>query len=192
MAYIVGEVVLYDSTLYSNDRFKNAFIRSTSEETFHYVEKNFDKIMDAEEKIILLNLKLQNNNLTEKEVTKIFAQIDAYKKTIKTIFFDTQNRIFTSYFKAKLNNLFSVQDIEDYRRKLYAYKDLLGVTEDYTYYNEFYINSMAKLEQAYDRITGSTSLIAYKRNFWQVLFGKITKLFGLGKNTEVVNGDGSI
>ena len=67
MAYIVGDVVLYDSTLYSNDRFKNAFIRSTSEATFNQVEKNFDKILDAEEKIILATSHLEQDELNEKE-----------------------------------------------------------------------------------------------------------------------------
>ena len=61
MSYIVGDVVLYDSTLYSNDRFKNAFINLTSESTFNKIEKNFDKILDAEEKIINITAKLQKD-----------------------------------------------------------------------------------------------------------------------------------
>ena len=191
MAYIVGEVVLYDSTLYSNDRFKKAFIRSTSEDTFHFVEKNFDKLMDTEEKIIVLNQKLQTSDLAEKEAIKIQAQIKALKKVIQSTFFDTQNRIFTSYFKVKLNNLFSPQDIDDYRKKLFFYRNLIGVAEDYTFFDNFYTNKMAELEQAYERITCS-SLIAYKKHFWQILFGKIAKLFGIKKNSEVVNEDSQL
>ena len=191
MAYIVGDVVLYDSTLYSNDRFKKAFINSTSEEAFHFVEKNFDKILDTEEKIIILNQKLQTCTLTEKELMKTQSQILSLKKTIQTTFFDTQNKIFTSYFKVKLNNLFSPQDIEDYRKKLLFYKNLIGISENYTFFDNFYNTKMAELEQAYERITCS-SLVAYKKNFLQILFRKIAKLFGIGQNSKAFNEDGSL
>ena len=187
MAYVVGEVVLYDSTLYSNDRFKKAFIHSTSEETFHQVEKNFDKIMDSEEKIILANLKLQSTNLTQKDVSKINTQIDNYKKIIQSIFLETQNKIFTSYFNKRLNNLFSPQDIEDFRKKIYFYRNLIGITDNYTYFDDFYNTLMIKLDEIYDKITISTSLITYKTSFWQIIFGKISKLFGFSKSSEVIN-----
>lgn len=178
MAYIVGDVVLYDSTLYSNDRFKNAFIRSTSEATFNQIEKNFDKILDAEEKIILATSHLEQDELNEKEIAKASTQIGIYKKIIQDTFIETQNKIFTSYFDKSLNNLYSVQDIEDFRKKLYCYKDLLGTTENYTYFNDYYIYLMNKLDEVYEQITGDTSLVVYKRSIWQILLSKLSKLFG--------------
>lgn len=177
MAYIVGEVVLYDSTLYSNDRFKNAFIRATSESTFHNIEKNFDKILDAEEKIINITSNIQENELTEKEIAKASTQIGLYKKIIQDTFIETQNKIFTSYFDKSLNNLYSVQDIEDFRKKLYSYKDLLGTTENYTYFNDYYIYLMTKLDEIYEQITGDTSLVIYKRSLWEIILAKLSKLF---------------
>lgn len=186
MAYIVGDVVLYDSTLYSNDRFKNAFIRSTSETTFNKIEKNFDKILDAEEKIILATSRLQKDELNEKEIAKASTQIGIYKKIIQKTFIETQNKIFTSYFNKRLDNLYSVQDIEDFRKKLYFYKDLLGTTENYTYFNDYYIYLMNKLDEVYEQITGNTSLVIYKRNLWQILFSKLSKLFGKAKETEKI------
>ena len=192
MAYVVGEVVLYDSTLYSNDRFKRAFIYSTSEDTFQQVEKNFDKIMDIEEKIILANLKLQNNDLVQNEVLKINTQIKNYKKEIQNTFIETQNKIFTSYFNKRLNSLFSAQDIEDFRKKLYSYSALIGTTDNYTYFNDFYNNLMDKLDIVYEKITINTSLVTYRRSFWHILFGKVAKIFGIAKFSEAVKRDGSI
>lgn len=184
MAYIVGDVVLYDSTLYSNDRFKNAFIRLTSESTFHQIEKNFDKILEAEEKIILATSNLQEHDLDDKQIAKISTQISVYKKIIQDTFIETQNKIFTSYFDKRLNNLYSVQDIEDFRRKLYSYKDLLGIIDGYTYFNDYYIYLMTKLDNIYDQITGKTSLVPYQRNLWQILLSKLSKLFGRTSETE--------
>lgn len=184
MAYIVGDIVLYDSTLYSNDRFKNAFIRSTSEAVFNQIEKNFDKILDAEERIILATSKLQQDELNEKEIAKASTQIGLYKKVIQDTFIETQNKIFTSYFNKRLDNLYSVQDIEDFRKKLYCYKDLLGTTENYTYFNDYYIYLMTKLDEIYEQITGETSLVVYKRSIWQILLSKLSKLFGKANETE--------
>ena len=186
MSYIVGEVVLYDSTLYSNDRFKNAFIRATSESTFNQIEKNFDKILEAEEKIICTTSHLQEDELNEKEIAKASSKIGIYKKIIQDTFIETQNKIFTSYFNKRLDNLYSVQDIEDFRKKLYCYKDLLGTTENYTYFNEYYIHLMTKLDEVYEQITGVTSLVVYKRSIWQILLSKLSKLFGRGKETEKI------
>lgn len=177
MAYIVGEVVLFDSTLYSNDRFKNAFIRLTSDSTFRQVEKGFDKILKAEEKIILETARLQKNDLSEKEIAKASSQIGICKKVIQDTFIKTQNKIFTSYFNKSLQNLYSVQDIEDYRKKLYCYKDLLGSTDNYTYFNDYYIYLMSKLDEIYELITGSNSLVPYKRNILQIILSKLSKIF---------------
>ncbi len=184
MAYVVGEVVLFDSTLYSNNRFKNTFIRLTSDSTFHKVEKNFDKILEAEEKIIRLTSRIEQEDLVEKEIAKISSQIGIYKKLIQDTFIETQNKILTSYFNRSLNNLYSVQDIEDFRKKLYCYKDLLGTTENYTYFNDYYISLMTKLDEIYEAITGETALVPYKRSLWQILLGKISKLFGKSYETE--------
>ena len=43
MAYLIGEDVLFDSTLYSNDKFKNSFIKLCGQKTLNQIEKNFDK-----------------------------------------------------------------------------------------------------------------------------------------------------
>ncbi len=184
MAYLIGESTLYDSTLYSNDKFKNAFIHSTSQSIFSQIEKNFDRILKVEEKIILLTSHLQQDELNDKEIAKASTKIGNYKKIIQQTFIETQNKIFTSYFDKSLHNLYSVQDIEDYRRKLYSYKDLLGTTENYTYFNDYYIYLMTKLDELYEQITGQTALVPYKRSLWQIISSKIAKLLRGGTQTQ--------
>lgn len=180
MAYITGENVLFDSTLYSNDKFKNSFIKLCGENTLRQIERNFDKILNAEEQIILCTSKLQKDNLNEKEIAKASTRIGNYKKIIKDTFIETQNKIFTSYFDKAMNNLYSSQEIEDYRRKLYNYKDLLGTTDNYTYFNDYYIQRMTELDTLYESINQTALPTVYKRSLWQILLSKLSKLLGNG------------
>lgn len=184
MAYITGKEALLDSTLYSNDKFKNSFMKLCGEHTLYQIEKNFDKILNAEEQIILCTSKLQNDDLVEKEIVKASLKIGNCKKIIKDTFIKTQNKILTSYFDKALNNLHSSQDIEDYRRKLYNYKDLLGTTDNYTYFNDYYINRMTQLDEIYESLTQTNLPMVYKRSILEILLSKISKLFG--KRSETV------
>lgn len=184
MAYITGEYVLFDSTLFSNTKFKNCFIKLCGKTTFFEIEKNFDKILEAEEQIIRLTSRIQQEELNEKELAKASTQIKTCKKIIQTTFIETQNKILTSYFNNSLQYLYSVQDIENYRKKLYCYKDLLGTTSNYTYFNEYYIHLMTKLDEIYESITGHNFLVPYKKSLWQILFSKLAKLFQKNIETE--------
>ena len=135
--------------------------------------------------IVQCIVKIQNNNLSDNEIARISSKIGFYKKVVQNTFIETQNKIFTSHFNKRLNNLYSTQDIEDFRKKLYGYKNLIGVTENYTYFNDYYINMMVKLDEVYERITGETSLLPYRRSIWQIITSKIASLLGIReKETE--------
>ena len=71
MAYITGETVLFDSTFTSNDKFKNEFIKLTSEKTYDDIEYYVDQILDLEEKIIKLNNKSSSYDERNKTVEKL-------------------------------------------------------------------------------------------------------------------------
>ena len=58
LAYLIGEDILFESTINSNDNFKNKFIESTSIKTFLCVQSALDSILYAEESIIKLNNKI--------------------------------------------------------------------------------------------------------------------------------------
>lgn len=180
MAYITGEDVLFESTLFSNDKFKNSFIKLCGEKQFYKCQDNLDIISNAEEKIVLTNAKLQRDNLSDRAIAKFAKQIYNCKKLITNTFIDTQNLIFTSYFTNSLNNIYTVQDIEDFRKKLYNYRDLLGTTDNYFYFNDFYIDMMAKLDVKYEFITGNNYMVEYKPSFVEILLSKVGKLLRLG------------
>lgn len=176
IAYLVGEDILFDSTLYSNDKFKNSFVKLFGQSALKQIENNFDKILNAEEQIILSTSRLQNDELNEKEIAKASTKIYNCKKIIKETFIETQNKIFTSYFDIKLSSLYSSQDIEDYRKKLYNYKDLLGTTDNYTYFNDYYINRMTQLDTIYESLKDNSLPVVYKRSILQIILSKLSKL----------------
>lgn len=182
MAYVTGEQVLFDSTLHSNDKFKNAFISYCGEKCFYTVQDNLDRLLKAEEKISTLSSFVQQEDISEKQIVKASLEIGKCKKIIKDVYFQTQNLILTSYFTNSINEVFSEKNIEDYRKKLYNFRDYIGVTDGYTYFNEFYINRMAELDDKYEALAGNVYPVLYKRGIFQILFAKLKNLFG--GNTE--------
>ena len=153
MIYITGEYTLFDSTFYGNNDFKNKFIELTSRETYNTIETNFDKILFAEEDLIKLNNKLI---LEEKNGHAINLKISKLKETIKNTYFETQNLIISAYFNKQFNNLYSIEDVENFRRSLYNYKNIIGITENYFFFNNYYISMMEKLEAKRTAIENGT------------------------------------
>ena len=68
LAYLVGEDILFESTLNSNDNFKEKFASLTSPKTFMAIQNAFDDILNAEEEIIKLNNKIANFDDRNKRV----------------------------------------------------------------------------------------------------------------------------
>ena len=137
LAYLTSDYVLYNSTYYSNDDFKNKLSEIIGEDNFIKIEQGFDKIMFAEEKLIMLsNAKKPNNK-----------KIELQKNIIQKAYIQTQNLIYTSYFNSKLENLFNRDSISNFRKKLFGFRDLLGTTENYTDFDDYYLNTMISLDQ---------------------------------------------
>ena len=82
--------------------------------------------------------------------------------------------------------------MEDYRKKLYNFKDFIGYTSTYSFYNDYYIKKMADLEKKRTelenafRINPSLSLVPQKSNWLMTLFRKLRKLFGFSDYYEKV------
>ena len=79
-------------------------------------------------------------------------KIDELKSEIMLTFMRTQNLIISSYFDKAFENISNLEEVENYRRKLYTFKDYLGCTEGYTFFNDYYVNTMEKLEEKYNAI----------------------------------------
>lgn len=185
LGYIIGENTLYDSTLNSNMKFIKAFISICGENIFFKLQDNLDELLDLEIKVNNLSFKLERKFLSNIASTHIQRKIYKYKSKIKKLFFDTQNLIISSYFNKTFNNLYTEQEVEEYRKKLYNFKDLIGTNEKYTYFNDFYINMMYKLDQKINEINNySYGLIPYRRNLISLVFAKLSSLTNLGNYSE--------
>ena len=180
MAYLTGEDLLFNSVFFSNDDFKNKFIELTNETTFLRVCKNLDIILNTEEELIILNSKLEKLNTNIKIINKINNKINNKRKKITDTYFETQNIILTTYFEYEFQEISNKKEIEIFRNKLYNFKNLIGTNDQYTYYSEYYIEKMAKLEDLYKLFEFKSSkngLVKIKTNKILSFFKKFKNLF---------------
>lgn len=183
MAYITGEEALYDSTFYGSSVFKEKFANLCGIDSLLKIESNMDKIMEAEEKAIKLNNKLMYDELEVMKSQKVAKKVENYKKKIKEIFFETQKLIFTSYFNTQFNKILTTADIDEYRLRLYNYKNYIGISDDYSEFNEFYINKMMDLDSKYEKIINNTSLTVVRNSKIAKFFRKVKAI--LTANVEL-------
>lgn len=188
MAYITGDYALFNSTLYSNDSFKRKFISLTSKKTFYKVQDNMDSLMYLEDALSAEAAKLGNSDMSIKAINKVEKEISYLRDRINKLFISTQNLILTSYFDNNFKSIVNLEQVENYRRKLYNYKDLIGSTSDYTFFNDYYIRKMAELEKLCYAFENNTevSLVPVERNLFSTLFSKLRKLFVSNKVYEDV------
>lgn len=182
LGYIVGEDVLFDSTINSNDNFKKKMIEFTSNKAFMEIQNSIDDILCTEENIIKINNKIIQNDNSNKKVDNMINKVNSLKKNITSTFIKTQNLIISSYFDKAFYNIKTLEDIENYRKKLYNFKDYLGSTEGYTYFNNYYVNKMVDLENKYNllensAIDNSLYLIKNKDSIVLKLIRYIRKIF---------------
>ena len=104
------------------------------------------------------------------------------KKEITSTFIKTQNIIISSYFDKAFYSINDLESVENYRRKLYNFKDYLGSTEGYTYFNDYYVNKMMDLEDKYNLLengisNNSSYLIKKKKSKILEFFKHIRSIF---------------
>ena len=146
MAYVTGETVLYDSTFTSNDKFKNTFINLTSEKTYNDIEYCVDRILELEEDIIKLNNKSSAYDERTKKVDKLVSKIDDSKNKIAEYYEKAQNLIIKNYFDKSFRLISNLEELDNYRRKLDHYGELVGRTDNYTFFDDYYTEKMSQLE----------------------------------------------
>lgn len=183
MAYITGEEALYDSTFYGSSVFKEKFANLCGVDSLLKIESNMDKIMEIEEKAIKLNNKLMYDELEVMKAQKVAKKVENYKKKIKEIFFETQKLIFTSFFNTQFNKILTTADIDEYRLRLYNYKNYIGISDDYSEFNEFYINKMMDLDAKYEKIINNTNLTVVSNSKIARFFRKVKAI--LTANVEL-------
>ena len=192
LAYLVGENILFESTLNSNDNFKEHFANITSPKTYMAIQNAFDDILNNEEEIIKLNNRIASIDDRNKKVDGMLEKIEELKSEISLTFMRTQNLIISSYFDNTFNNISTLEDVENYRRKLYNFKNYLGSMEGYTFFNDYYVNKMMELEKKYNAIENgevetAIKVITKKENIFVSLFKAIKRLLLGNKEQANIN-----
>lgn len=173
MAYLVGEENLFDSTFYGTDLFKERFSDLCGFNALVKIQNSLDKIMKIEEKIIKLNQKLVSDNCEGMKAQKIANKITKLKDKLKDLYFITQDLIYTSYFNTQFSKITTTADIDSYRFRLYNYKNFIGITENYSNFNDYYINKMIDLDNKYESIMNSTAIAVVNTSKVAVFFRKL-------------------
>ena len=184
-----GEDILFESTINSNDNFKNKYIEATSEKTYYAIQRALDTIIREEESIIKLNNKIQSINDRNKKVDNLLKRIDNHKHNITVTFMRTQNLIVSSYFNKAFNQIVNLEQLENYRRKLQKYVNLIGLADGYTFFNDYYIEKMAQLEHKYNIIENGgteTAIEKIKTNKLTAII-KAIKAILFGKGVEEID-----
>ena len=128
-----------------------------------------------------------------KKIDGMLKKIDELKSEIMLTFMRTQNLIISSYFDKAFENISNLEEVENYRRKLYTFKDYLGCTEGYTFFNDYYVNKMEQLENKYNalengNVENALKLITKKESKIISFFKALKKLiFGEKNVTEKIN-----
>ena len=117
-----------------------------------------------------LNNKLMSDKCEGMKAQKVAKKIEECKNKINNLYFETQKLILTSYFNNQFNKILTTADIDEYRLRLYNYKNYIGISENYSEFNQFYINKMIDLDNKYESIVNNTSLTIISDS-------KITKFF---------------
>ena len=194
LAYLIGEDVLFESTINSNDNFKNKMIETVSYKSFMAIQNAIDEILYHEEEIIKINNKIASIDDRNKKVDNMLKKIQDLKNEITLTFMRTQNLIISSYFDSTFNSITNLENLEMFRRKLYHFKDYLGSAEGYTFFNDYYIQKMDELEKKYNLLENggididtTTALVATTKKTSKIMaiFRAIRNLlFGGSKEHE--------
>lgn len=186
LAYLVGENTLFESTINSTDTFKEKLISVIGERNFYTIQKLIDKILSYQEDIIKINNKILQIDDRNRKVDIMIQKINSLKDNITSTFIKTQNLIISSYFNSAFSLITNLEEVENYRRKLYNFKDCLGATDGYTYFNDYYVDKMMDLEKKYNELENranskSLYVINKKTSIFLTIIKFIKKLI-VGKN----------
>lgn len=194
LAYITGEDILFESTIKSNDNFKDKLSSLITPKIFMAIQNAIDDILYAEENIIKLNNKIAEIEDGNKKVDGMLKKIEELKNEITLTFMRTQNLIISGYFNTAFNAISNLEELESYRKKLYSFKDYLGFAEGYTFFSDYYVNKMDELESKYNALengyeetTTALKVISKKESKIIAFFKALKKLiFGSATNEEKI------
>lgn len=146
MMYFTGSYPLYHSTLYGDDVFKNTFTGKYGIKTYQAIQNGIDKILELENIMSTEAANLQYTD-NERKVKQINQFVEESKKKIANQFLKIQDTIMQNCFNTDFQFIRNLDDLQEFKNKLYGFKDIIGMTAEYKNYNEFYIQKMKEFEE---------------------------------------------
>jgi hypothetical protein len=146
ITYFTGTDILFQSTLFSNDKFKSTIIQMTSIKIFEEIQSAFDQLLKLEDNIIRINDKINTLEDGSPKLEKLVSKLNSNKNKIVDTFFYTQNLIIKNFFDYQFNQITNLEQLEHFRRKLYKFSDIIGSVPNYSFFDTYYIEMMNKLE----------------------------------------------
>lgn len=198
IAYFTGTYPLYHSTLNSNDVFKNTFILKSDKKTYSTIVKNLDKLISLESDLNYFASELEYSDKLS-SIKLLNKLIRKNKQDITSLFFKTQNLIIEKCFKNEFNSVRNIEDIKNFNKKIYNFKNIIGYCDSYTFYNEFYRKMMNAIEEKrtyiekygeinlFENLSNSLALIDNTKtafSFFNTFINKCKKLFGINKSQQ--------
>ena len=199
--YFTGSYPLYNSVLYSNEIFKNTFIRKFNKKMYSQLVSQLYKIQKLENEFAYYSTELVNETNTN-TIKKLNKFINYKKQKIKTLFFQTQNYIIKNCFNYEFNTIRTLKDIHEFKNKLYKFKDVMSYTDNYSFYNDYYRSMMNALVTKKEQIIASgkinlfapdtTSLVLIdtrksKIGFIKTFYRKLKELIKTEVSKEYIN-----
>ena len=163
ITYFTGTYPLFNSVLYSNDIFRNTFIRKFNKKMYSQLVGQLNKLANQENELSYYINELANAVNTDL-IKKLNKHINYKKQKIATTYFQTQNYIIKNCFNYEFNTIRTLEDIHDFKNKLYEFKNLLAYTDNYSFYNDYYRSMMNALVTKKEQIiaSGKINLFAPK------------------------------
>lgn len=164
IGYITGFSAMFESTFFSNDVFFDKLKKAIGENNAFKIQGNFEKILLFEQELNKYNNKVKTEDLSYRKFKNATDSIEKCKQNIQKTFFATQNIIIKSFFNEKIKQVSNVQHLEQYRKYLYSFINLIGTNPSYNFFNDYYINKMSKLDEKFENYSGNTSLAVVKKS----------------------------
>ena len=182
LAFLLGEDILIDSTINGNENFKIEIIDNIGENEYSIIEKNLNEILKLKNEIAEIQKTLQIIDKWEGESNKKNKKIASKIQSIKNIYFETQNIIYTSFFDKLLQRAENNIEVNMIKNKLLDYKSMIGTDSINNDFNQYVIKFDNKANQRIEELKNKNALMIIKDNIFLKLVNKIKRLFTTSKN----------
>lgn len=166
IALLIGDNILVDSTINSNEDFKIEMIDEFGEKNYVLIERNFEEILNSKNEIL-------NNG----------ENVEILSQKIKQMYLKTMNVIYTSYFDNLLCRINTEIEAEFAIQKLIYYNEFIKENSGYEDFLIYFDKMKLKFENKKNEIKNSMALVVIKQNKILNIFKRLKKLF-INPNNE--------